>query len=441
MKNILLPGLLVFALQAISQSSSTERVTENAKMKSEQKVNEKVDKAIDDLLDGKLFKKKSKGNGSTSVAEPEKQEVANTKSATSNDKVNTPSDSLKVYRKFDFVPGEKIIYYEDFEQVATGDFPVGWNTNSSAEIVKLSNLPGKWLSIIKDGFFAPEMVKDMPENFTLEFEVMNRYRSNNILSYNFMFYQSANPRKDIGEGLVPEASFKFSWGGCSGTMAYEVYEKGEEMGRNDELSTQKLVCAGENFETPIHAKFSIWRQKNRIRIYVNEEKVLDIPQAFNSTMKYNVFKIGATYVNYSNGREHDDECMVTNIRYAIGAPDTRNKLITEGKFSTTGILFNFQQATVRPESYGVIKEIANALKENPAVKINIIGHTSDDGDANANLQLSKQRALAVKQVLNSEFGIDASRLETDGKGGAQPVDNSGTPAGKANNRRVEFVKL
>jgi OmpA-OmpF porin, OOP family len=116
-------------------------------------------------------------------------------------------------------------------------------------------------------------------------------------------------------------------------------------------------------------------------------------------------------------------------------------LITEGKFSTTGILFDFQKTTVKPESYGVIKEIATALKENPTVKINIIGHTSNDGEANANLVLSKQRAVAVKQVLISEFGIEANRMETDGKGGAEPVDKSGTAAGKANNRRVEFIKL
>ncbi len=424
-----------------AQSTTTDRVAENAKWKTEQKVNEKVDKAIDDVLDGKLFKKKAKGSSADESVDNGPQGIAMDKGNQSSKNGIAESDSLKVYRKFDFVPGEKIIYYEDFERVEVGDFPTGWNTNSSAEIVTLGNIPGKWLSITKDGFFAPEMVKDMPDNFTLEFEVRNRYRSTNILAYNFMIYQSANPRKDIGEGYLTDASFRFNWGGCNGSMGYEVYEGGEQMGKNEDLSTQKLVCQGENAENPVQVKFSLWRQKNRLRIYINEEKVLDIPQAFNSTMKYNVFKLGASYMNYSDGREHDDEFMVSNMRYAIGAPDTRNKLITEGRFSTTGILFDFQKANVKPESYGVIKEIATALKENPTVKISIIGHTSNDGDAAANLQLSKQRAAAVKQVLINEFGIDGARMETDGKGGTQLVDNSGTAAGKANNRRVEFVKL
>jgi outer membrane protein OmpA-like peptidoglycan-associated protein len=133
--------------------------------------------------------------------------------------------------------------------------------------------------------------------------------------------------------------------------------------------------------------------------------------------------------------------VFTNVKYAIGKPDTRSKLFTEGKFVTTGILFEFQKANVKPESYGILKEIATALKENPTAKIKIIGHTSNDGDASANLALSKERAIAVKQTLATEFGIDANQLSTDGKGGAEPIDTSNTPIGKANNRRVEFIKL
>jgi OmpA-OmpF porin, OOP family len=446
MKAVFLIMNVCWILSVNAQSSAGERVKENAQWKTEQKVNEKVDKTIDNVLSGKLFKKKKKTekSGNTEEEKTDAKSATVAKSATGvaeNKNGSTPSDSLKVYRKFDFVQGEKILYYEDFERVAPGDFPTGWNTNSSAEIVTVGNLPGKWLSITKDGFFAPEMVKDMPDNFTLEFEVRNRYRSTNILGYNFMIYQSANPRKDIGEWYLPEASFRFNWGGCNGTMGYIVYEKGEEMGKNEDLTTPKLVCPGENAETPVQVKFALWRQKNRLRVYINEEKVLDIPQAFSSAFKYNVFKLGADKMNYSNGREHDDEFMVSNVRYAIGAPDTRNKLLTDGKYSTTGILFDVQKTTVKPESYGVLKEIANTLKENPTLKIRIIGHASNDGDANFNLELSKGRAASVKQVLVSEFGLDAARFETDGKGGSQPVDTNATPEGKANNRRVEFIKI
>jgi outer membrane protein OmpA-like peptidoglycan-associated protein len=88
-----------------------------------------------------------------------------------------------------------------------------------------------------------------------------------------------------------------------------------------------------------------------------------------------------------------------------------------------------------------LKEIATVLKENPEVKIKIIGHTDSDGKPEMNLELSKKRAISVKNALVKEFGIDEKRMETDGKGQTEPVDSNDTPAGKANNRRVEFVKL
>jgi outer membrane protein OmpA-like peptidoglycan-associated protein len=304
----------------------------------------------------------------------------------------------------------------------------------------MNNQPGKWLSITKDGNFQPELIADLPENFTLEFDVVNRYRASNILSYSFSVYNTDNARKDISNDYLSNA-FVFHWAGCNGSAGYKIKEQGEEIGKNENLTAKGLTCNGESFEMPAVARISIWRQKSRLRIYVNEEKVVDLPKALNSSIKYNAFRLGSGYMNYANGRENDDLFLVGNLKFAVGAPDTRNKLITEGKFSTTGILFDFQKATVKPESYGVIKEIANALKENPGVRINITGHTSNDGDASANLALSKQRAAAVKQVLTNEFGIDAARMETDGRGGSEPVDKTGTAAGKANNRRVEFIKL
>lgn len=81
------------------------------------------------------------------------------------------------------------------------------------------------------------------------------------------------------------------------------------------------------------------------------------------------------------------------------------------------------------------------LGESADVKVQIVGHTDSDGDAAQNLDLSQRRAAAVRTVLMSDFGIDGARLTTDGKGEAQPLDTNDTAAGKANNRRVEFVKM
>jgi OmpA-OmpF porin, OOP family len=81
------------------------------------------------------------------------------------------------------------------------------------------------------------------------------------------------------------------------------------------------------------------------------------------------------------------------------------------------------------------------LKENPSVKIKIVGHTDSDGDDAKNLDLSKRRAASVKNYLITQFQANGNNIETDGKGESIPVESNNTTEGKAKNRRVEFIKL
>ena len=115
--------------------------------------------------------------------------------------------------------------------------------------------------------------------------------------------------------------------------------------------------------------------------------------------------------------------------------------MTEGSWSTTGILFDVNSDKIKSTSYGTLKEIATVLSENADVKVKIIGHTDADGDDTKNLELSKKRAASVKEALSKEFNIDDSRLQADGMGETKPVGDNKTLEGKAQNRRVEFVKL
>ena len=75
------------------------------------------------------------------------------------------------------------------------------------------------------------------------------------------------------------------------------------------------------------------------------------------------------------------------------------------------------------------------------MKLKIVGHTDSDGSEDANLKLSQQRADAVKKALSSVYGISEDRLVTEGKGETSPVSENTTSDGKAQNRRVEFVKM
>lgn len=129
------------------------------------------------------------------------------------------------------------------------------------------------------------------------------------------------------------------------------------------------------------------------------------------------------------------------MRITDAAPDMRSKLITEGKLVSYGIYFDVNKDIVKPESNGTLKGIADVMNANPDVKVKIVGHTDSDGADDANLDLSKRRSASVKDALVKDFGIDASRLESDGMGETQPVAANDTPANKAINRRVEFLKI
>lgn len=178
---------------------------------------------------------------------------------------------------------------------------------------------------------------------------------------------------------------------------------------------------------------SIWAQVPRVRVYIDETKVLDIPKGLPEGFTYNRFRFITTNTSF--------DVLIDNFRIAVGAPDTRNQLLKDGRLVTRGILFDSGSDLIRPESYGVVKEISTVLKENPSLNVKIIGHTDSDGSEESNLSLSKRRAESVKKMLNSEFGIDATRLSTDGKGESVPESPNSTPEGKANNRRVEFVRI
>jgi OOP family OmpA-OmpF porin len=89
---------------------------------------------------------------------------------------------------------------------------------------------------------------------------------------------------------------------------------------------------------------------------------------------------------------------------------------------------------------GVINKVYDLLNDHPELNFSIEGHTDSDGDEAFNLKLSEQRAASVKNKL-IELGISPDRLSTKGFGESLPVDNNFTAEGKANNRRVEFVKL
>jgi outer membrane protein OmpA-like peptidoglycan-associated protein len=106
---------------------------------------------------------------------------------------------------------------------------------------------------------------------------------------------------------------------------------------------------------------------------------------------------------------------------------------------TEKIQFDYNKATIKPESHGLLDEIVAVIKDNPQIKkISIEGHTDGDGSDKYNLKLSDDRSKAVLQYL-MDHGIDKGRLAAKGHGKAKPIASNDTDEGKEKNRRVEFL--
>jgi outer membrane protein OmpA-like peptidoglycan-associated protein len=118
------------------------------------------------------------------------------------------------------------------------------------------------------------------------------------------------------------------------------------------------------------------------------------------------------------------------------------ELVKEGMSITLrGIYFDYNKATIKPESQAALGDAAKILQDNPSIRVEIQGHTDSDGSDSYNLQLSDRRAQSVVTYLIQNYAINPSRLTGKGYGEGNPVASNDTPEGKALNRRVEFVVL
>lgn len=421
--------LLIIAAPAISQAQ-LGGLLKKAKNKVEQRIENKVDNEMDKKLDQVEGKQTASANNSTTST-----------SAATPDQPKAEKEGIKSFSKFDFVPGEKIIYAEDFAQDAIGELPLNWNSTGKGEVVTLDKQPGKWLKLFQNTTYLSGSNKAFDKNFTVEFDLLLpfKYHQHTFPLVHFGLLSSGDlPStdnsllKDLNRFLQANVILRAQYNYAT-SAELQTFADDKDFFR----ATAQPVESGPGFYAqPNHVAFQV--QKTRLRMWVNNQKVFDIPRALDTAHAFNqlYFQIG------SSG--YTDEAIgfyITNLKVATGLPDTRHKLIDEGKFSTTGILFDVNAATIKPESNGVLKEIAGVLTEHKAIKIKIIGHTDSDGTDAANLALSKRRAEAVKAALVKDFSIDAAMMETDGKGESVPVGDNKTKEGKAQNRRVEFIKL
>ena len=390
------------------------------------KAADKTSKTIDDIFSGNIGNKKkdksksSKKNKNDQVKDTEEIEI---------EEENTQI-GFGVYSNFTFVPGNKLLFYDDFSTDALGDFPANWETGGSGEVVTTNESKVQWLSLVRRSGYMPTLKDKLPENYTIEFDLANNG------------YGNGKPNSKLFFAFLTKKAYNMGSGGTLADVEILLSNNGFRVSLVENFGGEVEVKIGSRIDrelpdylnSTVHISIAV--NKKRLRVWVNQEKMVDSPNLLQANIG-NYFIVEARDVLPEKGHF----VGISNFKIAESTEDLRSLLLKNGKFSTTGIYFDTNAFTVKKESYGILAAIAKMLKDNPDLKLEIIGYTDSQGDDNYNQELSRNRAQMVKQILFEEFEIDPKRLKFIGKGETDPVDDNNTEKGRANNRRVAFVKI
>ena len=329
--------------------------------------------------------------------------------------VAKPKQPKVVWSKYDFVPGQTVIFEDGpSKDEENGEFPSRWDLyEGGAEIAEVDGAPV--ITFISDGNmyrkgivpYLKDPAEDyLPEVFTIEFD---GYFNPKV--YNEKYYITLYDRKNQhNDGKLKQIEFGVN------DVEFDVSSsalKGKDRGNWDETGGWRHMA--------------IAYTKGKLKVYLDDQRLINVPHmAGNPT--------GITLSANSN------DMYVKNFRVAKGGVKYYDKVLTDGKIIVNGIKFDVNKATLKPESMGPINKIYKLMVKYPDLKFSVEGHTDSDGDVATNQKLSEARAKAVMDKLIA-MGISPDRLKSKGWGESKPIDTNATPEGKANNRRVEFVKF
>jgi outer membrane protein OmpA-like peptidoglycan-associated protein len=354
-----------------------------------------------------------------------RQKMEGTLEATTAE-VTSIEDAEKISSKYDFIPGDKTVFFDDFSDTDVGEFPRKWTLdgpkqgrNNTVEVVEfqgrhfLRSVPGDKNQSPATQYLRLDQKGDFPEKFTIEFDaVLSSINNSPVYEVAYKLLLVPSDKKiDIFKSVTTNA----------------ILISGQE---NESANTKTVVDLNDG--KVHHVAISV--NGTFVKAYIDRRRVINDPDAVKRPIK----QIGIQMLTPNYFRS--EKLLFTNVRLAEGGKDIKSALDTEGKIITHGILFDTGKSTLKPESLPTLKMILGLLNEDPQLKFSIEGHTDNHGGTEINQTLSEQRADSVRDWLErKEVGSD--RLKTAGFGDTSPIDNNKTAEGRANNRRVEFVKF
>ena len=332
---------------------------------------------------------------------------------------STVKPASKVWENYDFVPGNKVMFYTDFSEDKVGNFARGLKYRSgAAEVVERDGV--KVMRAMGRAEFLIPLGKMLPQRFTLEIDVIAP--------------QPRDGEHDIHQMLQFEGGPDANNGAQSAAVTYMTslaWIQGG--GQSSPASNSRVPEAMLPLLRGNVAHLRVLMDGPYFKMYVNERRLYNIPEL--AVRRDSVIWVA---INASE----QEVVYLTEIRVAESETDVLYDALTaKGRWATQGILFATGKAELQPESRPVLKEIAGVLKQHADLKVLIEGHTDNVGTPAANLALSDARAAAVKAALVADFGADAARITTKGMGDTKPAAPNTSAVGRAQNRRVEVVKL
>jgi len=304
------------------------------------------------------------------------------------------------WANYDFKPGERILFADDFTADAVGNFPRRLEFDGgNMEIVEWNG--GRWLSAGGAGDFILPLPEVLPERFTLEFDLIGYGNATEV------FF--TDPEGYHGERLA-------FFGERGGIRGGDRQALGEGRGNMAEDVISVRVMADGPY----------------VKVFMNESRVANVPNSSLGRSSRIWFRL--------NGWSAESPRMLANLRVAAVGRTLYDAIAAEGRVATQGIYFDFNSDRIRPESTPTLKEIGAMLAQHPDLALTIEGHTDAVGAAAANQALSERRAAAVKAALVEMFSVDGSRLAAVGLGATVPAATNDTPEGRQQNRRVELAR-
>lgn len=345
------------------------------------------------------------GANNTSNAEP-------TNSASPAGHANAPQGTatLTTYKNYDFVPGDKIIFEDDFTATQDGEFPEKWELLSGQGVVnQQAGYPAFVMTVGDTGKVRPRITipKYLGNQFTLEFDAFGADSQ-----WGPAVYFSADAKKN--EPSLTFRDFK---------VLYQTPSDVQEGTYPEEISMDKYKGKWHHIAVAYKAP--------QIKVYVDQYRVLYLPDMH--------FQPEA--ITFGGVASPTSLIVFRGVRLATGGgANYVGQKFTGAKIVAHGINFDSDRATLRPESMGTLNQIKKLMDSDASLKFEIDGHTDNTGGTAHNQQLSEERANAVKTQLVL-MGIEGSRLTAKGFGETKPLGPNATSEDRANNRRVEFVRM